>query len=66
MSVLWDFGIHTDRKIEANRPDIIIKDKEKNECVLIDVAVPADKNVSIKEFEKKSKYKDLEIEVQRM
>ena len=26
VTVLWDFTIHTDRKIDANRPDIIIKD----------------------------------------
>ena len=30
------------------------------------MTVPCDKNVSIKEMEKKSKYKDLEIEIQRM
>jgi hypothetical protein len=64
--VLWDFTIHTDRTIKANRPDIIIKNKTQKTCLLIDVAIPADTNVSFKEFEKKSKYKDLEIEVQRM
>ena len=65
-TVLWDFSIHTDREIRANRPDIIVKDKTNKVCLLIDVAVPSDSNVSIKEFEKKSKYKDLEIEIQRM
>ena len=30
------------------------------------MTVPCDKNVSSKEIEKKSKYKDLEIEIQRM
>ena len=30
------------------------------------MTVPCDKNVSIKEMEKKSKYKDIEIEIQRM
>ena len=33
---------------------------------MIDVAVPADKNISFKEFQKLSKYKDLEIEVTKM
>ena len=33
---------------------------------MLDVAVPADKNVSLKEFRKLSKYKDLEIEVTKM
>ena len=35
-------------------------------CKLIDMTVPCDKNVSSKEIEKKSKYKNLEIEIQRM
>ena len=30
---------------------------------MLDVAVPANKNISLKEFQKLSKYKDLEIEV---
>jgi hypothetical protein len=34
-------------------------------CLLIDVAVPSDKNV-IQESEKKLKYKNLSIEIQRM
>ena len=33
---------------------------------MLDVAVPADKNISLKEFQKLSKYKDLEIEVTKM
>ena len=33
---------------------------------MIDVKVPADNNISLKEFQKLSKYKDLEIEVTKM
>ena len=64
--ILWDFSIHTDRTVSANRPDIIIKDKKQNNCLLIDMSVPSDRNISSKEFEKIYKYKDLEIEIQRM
>ena len=50
-----------------NRPDIVIKNKQENKlCTLIDVAIPSDKNTSIKVSEKLSKYKDLEIEIARM
>jgi hypothetical protein len=35
-------------------------------CLLIDVAIPSDRNVIQKEFEKKLKYKNLSIEIQRM
>ena len=30
------------------------------------MTVPSDKNIALKEIEKKSKYKDLELEIQRM
>ena len=44
---------------------IIIHTTEKT-CSLIDVAIPADRNVVQKEAEKKLKYKSLCIEIQRM
>ena len=65
-TILWDMSIHTDREIAANRPDIIIKDKVEKTCYLIDIAIPNDNNVGVKELEKRSKYKDLEIELARM
>ena len=58
--------IQTDRTIQANRPDIVVKDLLGNVCYLIDMSVPSDKNVSSKTFEKLSKYKDLEIEIGKM
>ena len=66
VTILWNFTINTDRKIEANQPDITIKNSEENTYITIDVTVPADKNISLKEFQKLSKYKDLEIEVTKM
>ena len=39
---------------------------EENTCILIDVAVPADKNISFNEFQNLSRYKDLETEVTKM
>jgi hypothetical protein len=35
-------------------------------CLLTDVAIPSDRNVIQKESEKKLKYKNLSIEIQRM
>ena len=66
VTVLWNQAVHTDREVTANRPDIIIKNKKQKTCTLIDVAIPADRNVVQKEAEKKSKYKSLCIEIQRM
>jgi hypothetical protein len=66
MTVLWNQGIQVDREVLANRPDIIIKNKKDKTCLLIDVVIPSDNNVIQKESEKKLKYKDLSIEIQRM
>jgi len=51
---------------QPNRPDIIIKNKKEKTYLLIDVAVPADKNVVQKEAEKKLKYNSVCIEIQRL
>jgi len=46
--------------------DIIIKNNKEKTCTLIDVAIPADRNIVQKEAEKKLKYMSLCIEIQRM
>ena len=66
VTILWNFPIQTDRAIDANKPDIVIKDYATRTCLLIDMTCPQDPNVSTKEFEKLSKYKDLQIEVTNM
>ena len=65
-TILWDFPIKTDRTIQANRPDIVIKNYKSKTCLLIDMTIPTDRNISVKEFDKLSKYKDLQIEIERM
>ena len=62
VTILWDMQVHTDKTIKANKPDIIIKDKQQKTCILIDMAIPSDRNASVKVAEKLTKYKDLEIE----
>ena len=49
--------MQTDGTIPHNKPDIIIRDNEKRTCMLIEVAIPGDRNVIIKEAEKILKYK---------
>ena len=66
MTILWDFPIRTDRTIQANRPDIIIKHKQNKTYQLTDMSVPLHSNISAKEFEKIIKYKDLEIEIAKI
>ena len=58
--------IHKDREIAANKPDIVIKDHKNKTCKLIDMAVPSNRNTSLRTTEKLSKYKDQEVETTRM
>jgi hypothetical protein len=66
MQALIIIIIQTDRDVLVKRPDIIIKNKKDKTCLLIDVAIPSDKNVIQKEAEKKLEYKNSSIEIQRM
>ncbi len=44
----------------------IHKDRKEKRCTLIDMAMPSDRNTSVKVTEELSKYKDLGIEINRM
>jgi hypothetical protein len=66
MKVLWNQGVQTGREVVANRPDIIVKNKKNKTCLLIDVAMPSDRNVIQKKVEQKLKYKNLSTEIQQM
>ena len=56
LSILWDSYIRTDKKVGHNKPDIVIHDKEKCECTIIDVAILVCENIVRKEAEKTTKY----------
>jgi hypothetical protein len=66
VTVVWNQAVHTDREVTANSQHIIIKNKREKTCTLIDVAIPADRNVVQKEAENKLKYNSLGTEIQRM
>ena len=50
--LIWDFDIHTDHLISARRPDLIIINKKKRTCKIVDFAVPADHSIKLKKHEK--------------
>ena len=58
--------IHSDREIAANKTDLIIRDHANKKCQIIDMAVPSDRNTSVKVVEKIFNYKDLEVDIARM
>ena len=58
--------VRTDRTTTNNKPDIIIRDNKQGTCMLIDGAIPGDRNVIKKEAVRILKCKHLIIEIQRM
>jgi len=58
VTVLRNQAVYTDSEVAANRPDVIIKNKEEKICTLIDVAVPADINAVKKGSGKKVKIQE--------
>ena len=56
VTILWNQQVQTDRTIPIKKPDIIIQDTEKRTRMLIDVAIPGDRNVIKKEAKKILKY----------
>ena len=61
--LLWDFNIHTDHLISTRIPDLIIimnnNNKKKRTSKIVDLALPADHRIKLKEYEKKDTYLDL-------
>ena len=54
------------KEIEHRRLDIVVTDKEKRECKIIDLAVPGDQNIKVKELEEITKYQELRLQVQKL
>ena len=64
--ITWDMTVYTDRKLNHNRPDITLVQKDTQEWTLIDIAVPADQNIINTEEEKVDRYQDLAFEIKRI
>ena len=60
---MCDFSIQTEAKIDHNKPDILLLDKKKKTCFIIDVACPFDTWIGKKEREKVEYYTDLKFEI---
>ena len=54
------------KRMEHNRPDVVVVDRAKKHWVIVDFAVPWDANILRKEDEKITKYSPLASEVRRM
>lgn len=58
--IYWDMHHYTgDRKIKANKPDVVVVNDEEKLVTIIDFAVPLDHNVAKTELHKIDKYQPL-------
>ena len=64
--ILWDFTVQTDHEIYGRRPDVIVIQKDKHLCQIIDFACPYDGRVDTKELEKIEHYQDLARELRNI
>ena len=51
VKIVWDFNIQTDREIKYRSSDIVVVNKVKNECTIVDVANPGDHILAQKKVE---------------
>ena len=56
----------TQKKIKHDRPDIIIWDKENKHCKIVDVSVPLNTNVKLREQMKRDYHIELIDQLQRI
>ena len=64
--ILRDFWIQTDHLISARLSDLVIVNKNKRTCRIVDFAVLADHRVKLKESEKRDKYLDFAKELKQL
>ena len=64
--ILWDFSIQTNKVIEHRRPDVVCIGKIAKSCLIIDIAIPGDQNIIVKEQEMIDKYQDLRTELGKL
>ena len=63
--LLWDFDKQTEHLTYARIPDLIIINRKKRICKIVDFAIPVDHRIKLKEREKKDKYFNLAKELKK-
>ena len=66
MHVLWGFDMQTDHLILARRPDLMIINKKRRTCKIVDFTVQADHRIKLKESEMENKYLDPARELKKL
>ena len=63
---MWNLSIQTDHFIKVRRPDLVVVDKKRRTCKIIDFAVPGYSSIEKKGKEKIEKFQDLRKELQKI
>lgn len=64
--IYWNFSFSTITQTQANKPDIVLLDKQARAIYVIEFSAPADSNIVLKEEEKRTKYRPLVYELKRL
>ena len=64
--LLWDFKIQTDHLILTRRSKLVMINKKKKTCRIMDCTVSANHRLKLKENERKDKYLDLARELKKL
>ena len=65
LEIWWDRGVTTLTKIPHNRRDLIIWNTNTNECI-IDICIPLDTNLELRDTTKRNNYVELVDQLQRI
>ena len=64
--IWWNMAVTTTNKVEYNRPDVLVWEKESKLCHVIEISIPLDFTTSNRQIVKRDKYMPLVSEMQRM
>ena len=64
--IWWNLPIKTANKVEYNRPDVVIWNRETKVCHLVEISVPQDIDISNQQVVKRDKYIPLVSEMQQL
>ena len=64
--VIWNRPVYSLRRLDYNKPDLVLFDKCNHVIYIIEFSVPFDSNVIAKTQEKYAKYADLAFEMSRL
>lgn len=66
IEIWWDRSVETTQQVESNRPDVVVVDNDLKKWLIVDFAVPSDRNVTSKEQEKIAKYAPLAHQIRKL